>query len=213
MYVMKKIYFVRHGESEGNALKTHQSENTPLTEIGQSQAKIVALRFSNIQASLIIASPCLRAQQTAQAIADKNHLQIEANVLFTEKKGPSELIGLSHNSELSQQVRTELKTHLFDQDGKWRYSDEETAYEFADRAKQALKFLSQRPEENLVVVCHSLVLHMIFATILNPSSDLKNLYGTYENFKINNTSISIASYNEEGRKWSVECLNDHSHLG
>lgn len=213
MHVMKKIYFVRHGESEGNLLKIHQSKNTPLTEIGESQAKIVALRFSKIQADLIISSPCLRAQQTAQAIAIRNNLKIETNDLFTEKRGPSELIGISHNSELSQQVRAELKTHLFDQDGKWRCSDEETAREFADRAKEALEFLSRRPEENLIVVCHSLVLHMIFATILNPNSELKNLYGTYENFKINNTSISIASYDEEKQKWSVDCLNDYSHLG
>lgn len=210
---MKKIYFVRHGESEGNLLKIHQSKNTPLTEIGESQAKIVALRFSKIPVSLIIASPCLRAQQTAQAIALRNNLEIETNDLFTEKRGPSELIGISHNSELSQQVKVELKAHLFDQNGQWQYSDEETASEFADRAKQALKFLSQRPEEDLIVVCHSLVLHMIFATILNPSNELKSLYGTYENFKINNTSISIASYDGEKQKWSVDCLNDYSHLG
>ena len=210
---MKKIYFVRHGESEGNLLKIHQSKNTPLTEVGESQAKIVALRFSKIQADLIIASPCLRAQQTAQIVALRNNLKIETNDLFTEKRGPSELVGISHNSEFSQQVKTELKAHLFDQNGQWRYSDEETAREFADRAKQALKFLSQRPEENLIVVCHSLVLHMIFATILNPSIELENIYDTYENFRINNTSISIASYDEEKKKWSVDCLNDYSHLG
>ena len=210
---MKKIYFVRHGESEGNSLNIHQSSQTPLTDIGQAQAKIVALRFSKIQASLIIASPCLRAQQTAQAIALKNNLRIETNDLFTEKKGPSELIGLSQQSEQSKNTRKDIKTNYLEQDGNWRHSDEETAAEFIKRAKQALQFLSQRPEENLIVVCHSLILHMIFATILNPNSDLKDLYGTYENFKINNTSISIASYNEESHKWSVECLNDHSHLG
>lgn len=212
---MKKIYFVRHGESEGNLLKVHQSPQTPLTEIGLSQAKIVALRFSKIQTSLIIASPCLRAQQTAQAIADKNDLHIATNDLFTEKRGPSELVGLSQNSQQSKTVRAEIAQHFLDQDGHWQYSNEETADEFAKRAKQALDFLSERPEENLIVVCHSLVLHMIFATILGQGQDLKleDLYGIYENFKINNTSISVAVYNEENHKWSVDCLNDYSHLG
>ena len=212
---MKKIYFVRHGESEGNLLKVHQSPQTPLTEIGLSQAKIVALRFSKIQASLIIASPCLRAQQTAQAIADKNNLQIITNDLFTEKRGPSELVGLSQNSQQSKTIRNEIAQHFLDQEGQWQHSDEETATGFANRAKQALKFLSQRPEESLIVVCHSLVLHMIFATILSQGQNLKleDLYGIYENFKINNTSISAAIYNEETQRWSVDCLNDYSHLG
>lgn len=98
---MKKIYFIRHGESEGNAKKIHQSKETPLSDIGQDQAKILALRFKNIQTDLIIASPYLRAQQTAQAIATKNNLQIETNELFSERRGPSELIGVSQQSIIS----------------------------------------------------------------------------------------------------------------
>lgn len=210
---MKKIYFVRHGESEGNLLRIHQSKNTPLTEVGQSQAKIVALRFSKIQVALIIASPCLRAQQTAQAIANKNNLQIETNDLFTEKKGPSELVGISQQSEQSKQIRKELGTHLFEQNGNWRYSDEETVAEFTQRAEKALQFLSQRPEENLVIVCHALILRMIIAKILNPKGDLKNLYDIYENFELNNTSVSVASYNNEKQIWKINCINDYSHLG
>jgi len=212
---MKKVYFVRHGESEGNALKVHQSIQTPLTEIGHSQARIVALRFSKIQNSLIIASPCLRAQQTAQAIADKNNLKIEINELFTEKRGPSELVGLSQNSQQSKAVRAQIAKHFLDQDGQWQHSDEETAYEFTIRAKKALEFLSRRSEDNLIVVCHSLVLHIIFATILSQSQNIRlaDLYNIYENFKINNTSISVAIYDEENQKWSIDCLNDYSHLG
>ncbi len=210
---MKKIYFVRHGESEGNFLRIHQSKNTPLTEVGQSQAKIVALRFSKIQVASIIASPCLRAQQTAQAIADKNDLKIETNDLFTEKKGPSELIGISQQSEQSKQIRKKLGERLFEQDGNWRYSDEETIAEFAKRAEDALKFLSQRTEENLAVVCHALILRMIIAKILNPAGDLKNLYDIYENFELNNTSISVVSYDDEKQTWKINCINDYSHLG
>lgn len=212
---MKKVYFIRHGESEGNRLKIHQSQATPLTEIGLSQAKIVALRFTKIHASLIIASPCLRAQQTAKAIAEKNNLHISTNDLFTEKRGPSELAGLAHDSQQSRTVRSEIALHFFDQNGHWQYSDEETAYEFAQRIKQGLDFLSQRPEENLLVVSHSLVLHMIFATILSQDCNqrLTDLYSIYENFRINNTSVSVAIYDEESHKWSVDCLNDYSHLG
>lgn len=210
---MKKVYFVRHGESEGNAARIHQSKDTPLSEIGHSQAKIVALRFSKIQVSRIIASTYLRARQTAQAIADRNNLEVETNELFAERKGPSELIGISQLSEQSKQIRGELHTHILDQDGAWRYSDEENAKEFSKRAEKALEFLKQRPEENLVVVCHALILRMIFTKILNPNGDLKNLYDIYDNFDLTNTGISEAIYDSEKQKWQIVCINDYSHLG
>lgn len=210
---MKKIYFVRHGESEGNVTKFHQTKETPLSKIGQFQANMVALRFSKIQADLIIASPYLRAQQTAQAIALKNNLKIKTSELFKEKKGPSKLFNLSQESKESIETRKIIAAHFFDQDGKWRYADEETAHEFVDRVGKALDFLQQRPEENLIVVCHSLILHMIFAKILSPKSNLQDLYAINENLKINNTSISVALYNEERQKWVIDCINDYSHLG
>ena len=209
---MKKIFFVRHGESEGNVAKTHQSLSTPLTEIGLSQAKMLALRFSKIQASLIIASPCLRAQQTAQAIADKNNLKIETNDLLIEKKLPSQLSGLAHHSELSKKVRTKIHSHLFEQSGRWRHSDEETAFEFVQRTKQILQYLAQRPEEKLIVTSHALTLKMTFAQILYPEGGLEDLYAMYQNFDLNNTGLSVASYDEAAKKWQLVCLNDHSHL-
>lgn len=210
---MKKIYFVRHGESEGNALRIHQSKETPLSEIGESQAKIVALRFSKISVDTIIASPYLRAKQTAKAIAERNNLPLETNELLSERRGPSELIGISHLSEQSKQVRAELHTHLLDQNGDWRYSDEETANEFAKRAEQILAFLQNRPEENIVVVCHALILRMIFTKILNPHGDLANLYDIYDSFDLNNTGISMANYDAEKKRWQMSCINDYSHLG
>jgi len=210
---MKKIYFVRHGESEGNAFETHQSEKTPLTATGQSQAEMIANRFSKIQVDLIIASPCLRTQQTAQTIAGKNNLQIVTNDLFTEKKGPSQLIGLSQKSELSKKVRKEIHIHALDQDGHWQYADEETAFEFMQRINNILKFISHRPEENLVITSHALTLKMILAQILYPTGNLKDLYTIYKNFHLNNTGLSVASYNEQAKEWELICINDYSHLG
>lgn len=210
---MKKIYFVRHGESEGNAARIHQSKETALSEIGRSQAKIVALRFSKIQTDGIIASPYQRAQETAQEIASKNKLKLESSELFAERRGPSELIGISQLSEQSKQIRAELSKHLLEKNGNWRYSDEENAAEFTQRATDALDFLRQRSEENLIVVCHALILRMIFAKILNPHGDLANLYDIYGNFDLNNTSLSVASYDHEKQAWQMICINDHSHLG
>jgi 2,3-bisphosphoglycerate-dependent phosphoglycerate mutase len=208
----KKIYFVRHGESEGNAARVHQSKDTPLSEIGQSQAKMVALRFKNISVDQIIASPYTRARQTAQAIADYNDLEVEENALFQERRGPSELVGLSQLSEQSKQIRGALHQHLLEENGTWRYSDEESAVEFAARSKQALDFLQKRSENNLVVVSHALNIRMLLANVLDQTGELKHLYEIYSNFDLSNTSLSVITYGNDKARWQVDCINDHSHL-
>ena len=51
---MKNIYFVRHGESEGNQARLYQSAETSLSENGHNQAKLIADRFANIEVETII---------------------------------------------------------------------------------------------------------------------------------------------------------------
>jgi probable phosphoglycerate mutase len=53
---MKNIYFVRHGESEGNQARLYQSAETSLSEKGHLQAKLIAERFDNIEIEIIISS-------------------------------------------------------------------------------------------------------------------------------------------------------------
>ncbi len=209
---MKTAYFVRHGESEGNAAGVHQSASTPLSEIGQSQAKIVALRFKHIRVEQILASPMTRARQTAQAIANYIQMSVTENDLFRERRGPSALVGLSQQSEKSKSIRSELAQRLLEEDGNWRHSDEETAREFANRAQKALDFLRQQPADNLVVVSHALNIRMILANVLNQTGELKHLYEIYSNFELNNTSLSVITYDYEKARWQVLCINDHSHL-
>src|SRR3989344_7119082 len=44
----KKVYLVRHGESEDLVQKLHQKDDSVLSERGNRQAKDVACRFSKI---------------------------------------------------------------------------------------------------------------------------------------------------------------------
>jgi len=209
---MKKIYFIRHGQSEGNVLKIHQTINTPLSKLGQRQATLVAARFTQIRDALIVTSPCLRAYQTARAIALQNHAEIKINQLFTEKSAPSELTGIAEESQQSKDIKNLHHQHFLKKNGNWRYSDEETAIQFVKRTHQALVFLSQQAEENLIVVSHSLLIKMILSQILEPEANLKSLYEIQQNFYVNNTGLSIAIFDDEKQKWQISCINDCSHL-
>lgn len=68
----KKIYFVRHGESEWNvADKICGSTDVPLTDKGRDQAIKTGLMIQQqgIKADEILCSPLMRAAETAQKIS------------------------------------------------------------------------------------------------------------------------------------------------
>jgi broad specificity phosphatase PhoE len=66
-----KIIFVRHGQSLANSGgKTADHDTNPLTELGRAQAKGFAERLE-CRPTLIITSPFLRAQQTAEPLRQR----------------------------------------------------------------------------------------------------------------------------------------------
>lgn len=74
---MKKIYFVRHGESLWNTLdKICGATDSPLTEKGRAQAAETgkAILAANLHADAILYSPLSRAADTAKLIAEMTGL-------------------------------------------------------------------------------------------------------------------------------------------
>jgi 2,3-bisphosphoglycerate-dependent phosphoglycerate mutase len=68
---MAIVWLIRHAESEANAgLPTTNPATTRLTATGHQQAQIIAALFSQ-PPSLIVTSPYLRTQQTAQPTIDR----------------------------------------------------------------------------------------------------------------------------------------------
>lgn len=68
---MTTIYLIRHGESEGNKIRSFLGHtDLPLTEKGHAQAEMTANYLKNIGADVIYSSDLLRAYQTACHTAD-----------------------------------------------------------------------------------------------------------------------------------------------
>jgi broad specificity phosphatase PhoE len=66
-----KTTFIRHGESTGNAgIRAHNLALLDLTDKGRQQARDVAASWAEIP-TLIVTSPYLRAQQTAQPTIER----------------------------------------------------------------------------------------------------------------------------------------------
>lgn len=68
---MTKLYIVRHGQSQANAKGILQGSkiDTPLTTKGIDQARATKEALATINFSKVVASPLLRAAQTASIIA------------------------------------------------------------------------------------------------------------------------------------------------
>src|SRR5215471_4794144 len=75
---MGKLILVRHGESTANREKIFAEDHTPLTDLGRRQAADVAARIaSHFHPSAIVASPLVRARQTAEVIGRHLGLAVE----------------------------------------------------------------------------------------------------------------------------------------
>lgn len=68
------LYIIRHGESQGNV--GQDVENPRLTEFGQKQAELLALRLRNVKFDAILSSPLTRAVQTATPLAELRGMPI-----------------------------------------------------------------------------------------------------------------------------------------
>jgi broad specificity phosphatase PhoE len=211
-HIMKNIYFVRHGESEGNKERVYQSAATLLSEKGHSQAKLIADRFSNIEVEIIISSNYIRARQTAQYISEVTGKDIIESQLFRERKRPS--IQENQSKAIPELIAIDKEIELNWEIPDYRYSDEENFVDLRQRAKKCFEFLENRIEDDIVVVTHKNFLHCLlwyclfgFEVTPREATIVKN------NFILSNTGIVWMQYDEIDNFWKIVTWNDHAHLG
>ena len=140
---MKKLYFIRHGESLGNLKRLFTGQwDVPLTELGQQQARAATQNAQNLQIECIVSSPLIRARQTAEIIAaaigypkDK----ILYSDLFMERNygdWQQQSYEVADGKDFEKVPNIELEAHLL------------------KRASQAADYLKNIKTNNVLVVGH-----------------------------------------------------------
>lgn len=72
------FYFVRHGESEGNAARVFTGQrDSPLTARGRQQAEAVAEELAKVKFDRIVSSDLSRTRDTAEVIARRHGIPVE----------------------------------------------------------------------------------------------------------------------------------------
>lgn len=209
---MKTIYFVRHGESEGNVGLVRQGHHSSLTEKGMEQARFIANRAKKLPVEVLVSSSMKRAVETAEIIGKEIGMAPELSDLFIERRRPSVQIGKAKDS--ADSVDAELMIlENFTKPG-YRYSDEENFDDLKERAGRALIFLENRKEENFLVVTHGFFLRIFVARALFGSA-LSSQEGDHfaRTFHMENTGLSVLKYDEKGKYWWLWVWNDYAHLG
>ena len=209
---IKLIYFVRHGETEFNALGLRQGPEGHLTERGKAQALETAKRFPKhrAQPQVIFSSPYERTKETAEIIAKELGMKVKYSDLLVERRNPSQIVGRYGDEREVREIIDRIDKSFHDDN--LRYSDEENFIDLKKRAKKLLKFIRSRSEDRIMMVTHGIFLKMVVSYMLLGDKLTASEYNklSYLN-PINNAGIAICSYKSHLFKkdeWKLIIWND-----
>lgn len=213
--VIKTVYFVRHGQSEGNAsMAAFQAPTSPLSKKGLKQAERIAYRVSKLSFDALISSPFERAAKTAEVIARVTGKIPEFSNLFTERVKPKSIDGKSYDDPGALAVWRKWSTSLYVPGMK--VEDGEGFDDLAARSEKALAFLKEYPARSFVVVTHGYFLRTIVARVLLGDQFSPETFRNFQKMSsMENTGLTVLRYHddfEEDPSWRLWIYNDHTHL-
>jgi probable phosphoglycerate mutase len=165
------IYLIRHGQTNGNRDRIVQTPDTPLSELGQQQAKQLAQTFQNISVEKIICSDYIRTQQTAAPLRAIKQATFSLQPLLRERSF----------GDLRGRPYEEIDADFFAES--FAPPNGETHQQFIERVHLAWEFVLttyQNMQGSLIVMTHGLVLrelikqHLIVDDTILPLSDFQN---------------------------------------
>lgn len=162
---MKKIYFVRHGQTDYNLigrLQGHTDQPLNGTGVGQAEALAEKLRAVGLTFDRVISSPLIRARRTAEIVSGRDGSGIEIDERIIEKDlGPWEGV-------LQEDMPKEARAFLRDPWGK----DETFGMEHIDhvvaRVSDFADWLKTADGESILVASHGGALRVLFGVLVAP---------------------------------------------
>lgn len=200
---MKKIYFVRHGESLWNKTSKIQGAlDIPLSKTGKKEAKLIASRFKNKEVDAIYSSKLSRAVDTAKKIGEIKGLKInEIEELKEISFGDWEGLCME---DIKENRKEELEKWIFTPE-KQKFKNGESLKDVSIRTKKVLKeILNNTKDKNIVIVAHSGAIKVMVLDLLG--IPLKY----YKNMSLGNVSLSLVEQRDYNNV--LVKFNDRNHL-
>jgi broad specificity phosphatase PhoE len=149
---MKRIFFIRHGESEANAgMRSSDPALPSLTQFGMKQAQDAAAQFSQ-EPELIVTSSYIRTKQTARPLIERYPRVVHEEWPVHEFTylSPSKCPNTTYAERLSLVTSYWERSDPFYRDG----VGAESFADFMGRAARALVMLREREESVIAVFSH-----------------------------------------------------------
>lgn len=160
---MKRLIFVRHGESEANArdLISNSTDLYPLTKKGVDQVEFISKQISALRITAIYSSPLLRTRQTADILAEKFGIGVEIDDDLRETD-----FGTMRETKLAGRV-VDLPEEIRVKHG----------VESWNSHRQRLERSLSRMSDRSIVVTHGLVIRTVIGKVLG--LDMEEFNGIY----------------------------------
>ena len=162
-----KLILARHGETSWNAEGRYQGqEDIPLSDVGESQARLLGERLRHVHIDKVVASPLKRALRTAElAIGDDRLARL------TTDKGLMEIAHGTWEGLLAAEIRERDPDRLH----AWRHAphevlmpEGESLQHVLDRAWPALQRAAEGlgAHDTLLVVAHDAVNRVLLCKVM-----------------------------------------------
>ncbi|RKD14489.1 phosphoglycerate mutase [Pelobium manganitolerans] len=203
---IKRLYIIRHGETELNKNKVVQGRgvDADLNDTGRAQAEAFYQRYKNVPFDKIYTSALKRTHQTVAKF-------IEKGIAWEQLPGLDEIAwgnyeGKKHSPELDASFIA-----LVESWNKGQYDNKaeggESPNEVHIRQMEAIAhILSHRDEKTVLVCMHGRALRLLLCGLM------KKPFDQMEDFPHQNTSLYILDYDYERDLFMIETFNSTAHL-
>jgi len=200
----KKIYLVRHGQTDFNLKGIVQGRgvDTDLNDTGRSQAQAFYNTYKEVPFKKIYTSALKRTHQSVQGFID----------LGIAHEAYAGLDEISWGSKDGKIASNEDHAYYWDMLNNWKEGDVgakiqggESPLDVQNRQKPVWELIMSRPEEDPILVCmHGRAIRILLATVLN--------YPLHEMDKFEHQNMGLYVLNFTGSFYSIEEYNSGVHL-
>jgi broad specificity phosphatase PhoE len=205
--MIHKITLLRHGLSVGNQKGIIQGQmDYPLSEDGVAQTRSLLHYWKDhdVNFDAIVASPLLRAKQTAEIISSGMNVPIEFDEAWCEQhQGKAE--GRQY-SDVKLQHADQLHNTSYDP----MFETGESRWDLFIRAANAIQLLIRRSAGAYLVVSHGAILGAAIHAVLGVAP----LPGRVRPIRISfhNTGYAVLEFDADEARWRLLNLNVTCHL-
>lgn len=201
---MTIVYLARHGETLWNKLKKMQGWNdSPLTELGIEQAKLLSKRMENIHLDAIYSSPAGRAFKTAEIIKGARNIDIIPKDNFREiSLGQWE----GKDKDYLKDKYGDEYVNFWTRPDLYKSVDGESFFEIQNRVVSGLeKVVLENQNKTILIAAHAVAIKSIMIYYEN-----RHISKLWEPPSISHTSLSRLDFH--GDNVHIVMYGDDTHI-